>query len=186
MKLYFAPGACSLSPHIIMREAGLNFDLEQVNNQEKKTKSGEDFWKVNPKGQVPVLELDNGEKLTEGPIVVQYLADQKPDSGLLKAGGDECEAEPRRADEHRRFATTGEAGDEHGEQEQRGGKVLADGDRERPIAGKDDRGVHGELEHRDAHDPARDALAEPEVRGRRARAERRDPDREERRPPECV
>jgi glutathione S-transferase len=87
MKLYFAPGACSLSPHIIMREAGLNFDLEQVNNQEKKTKSGEDFWKVNPKGQVPVLVLDNGEKLTEGPIVVQYLADQKPGSGLLPKAG---------------------------------------------------------------------------------------------------
>jgi glutathione S-transferase len=87
MKLYFAPGACSLSPHIVMREAGLNFELEQVNNQEKKTKSGQDFWKVNPKGQVPVLEFDNGEKLTEGPVVVQYLADQKPGSGLLPAAG---------------------------------------------------------------------------------------------------
>jgi glutathione S-transferase len=87
MKLYFAPGACSLSPHIVMREAGLNFELEQVNNQEKKTKSGKDFWSINPKGQVPVLELDNGEKLTEGPIVVQYLADQKPGSGLLPAVG---------------------------------------------------------------------------------------------------
>lgn len=87
MKLYFAPGACSLSPHIVLREAGLNFELEQVNNQEKKTKSGQDFWTVNPKGQVPVLELDNGEKLTEGPIVVQYLADQKPGAGLLPAAG---------------------------------------------------------------------------------------------------
>ena len=87
MKLYFAPGACSLSPHIVLRETGLNFELEQVNNQEKKTKSGQDFWKINPKGQVPVLELDNGEKLTEGPIVVQYLADQKPGSGLLPAPG---------------------------------------------------------------------------------------------------
>jgi glutathione S-transferase len=87
MKLYFAPGACSLSPHIVMREAGLDFELEQVNNQEKKTKSGKDFWTINPKGQVPVLELDNGEKLTEGPIVVQYLADQKPGSGLLPATG---------------------------------------------------------------------------------------------------
>ena len=87
MKLYFAPGACSLSPHIVLREAGLNFELEQVNNQEKKTKSGQDFWAVNPKGQVPVLELDNGEKLTEGPIVVQYLADQKPAAGLLPAAG---------------------------------------------------------------------------------------------------
>jgi len=87
MKLYFAPGACSLSPHIVLREAGLNFELEQVNNQEKKTGSGQDFWAVNPKGQVPVLELDNGEKLTEGPIVVQYLADQKPAAGLLPAAG---------------------------------------------------------------------------------------------------
>ena len=87
MKLYFAPGACSLSPHIVVREAGLNIDLEQVNNQEKKTKSGKDFWTVNPKGQVPVLELDNGEKLTEGPVVVQYLADQKPASGLLPPVG---------------------------------------------------------------------------------------------------
>ena len=67
MKLYFAPGACSLSPHIVLREAGFNFDLEQVNNQEKKTKSGLDYWGVNAKGQVPVLELDNGERITEGP-----------------------------------------------------------------------------------------------------------------------
>ena len=87
MKLYFAPGACSLSPHIVLREAGAKFDLEQVNNQEKKTKSGEDFWKVNPKGQVPVLALDNGEKLTEGPIIVQYIADQMPGSGLVPACG---------------------------------------------------------------------------------------------------
>ena len=79
MKLYFAPGACSLSPHIVLREAGYNFDLEQVNNQEKKTKSGLDYWSINAKGQVPVLELDNGERITEGPVIVQYLADQKPD-----------------------------------------------------------------------------------------------------------
>jgi glutathione S-transferase len=65
MKLYFAPGACSLSPHIVMRETGMKFDLEQVNNQEKKTKSGVDYWTINGKGQVPVLEFDNGERLTE-------------------------------------------------------------------------------------------------------------------------
>ena len=65
MKLYFAPGACSLSPHIVLRESGTQFDLEQVNNQEKKTKSGVDYWTINPKGQVPVLEFDNGERLTE-------------------------------------------------------------------------------------------------------------------------
>jgi glutathione S-transferase len=87
MKLYFAPGACSLSPHIILRETGMNFDLEQVNNQEKKTKSGTDYWTINAKGQVPVLELDNGERITEGPVIVQYLADQKPSAGLVPAAG---------------------------------------------------------------------------------------------------
>lgn len=87
MKLYFAPGACSLSPHIVLRESGTQFDLEQVNNQEKKTKSGIDYWTVNPKGQVPVLELDNGERLTEGPVIVQYIADKKPDAGLVPPAG---------------------------------------------------------------------------------------------------
>jgi glutathione S-transferase len=87
MKLYFAPGACSLSPHIVLREAGFSFDLEQVNNQEKKTKSGLDYWGINAKGQVPVLELDSGERITEGPVIVQYLADQKPGSGLAPAHG---------------------------------------------------------------------------------------------------
>ncbi len=87
MKLYFSPGSCSLSPHIVLREAGLKFDLEQVNNQEKKTKSGVDYWSVNGKGQVPVLELDNGESLTEGAVIVQYLADQKPDAGLVPPAG---------------------------------------------------------------------------------------------------
>jgi len=76
MKLYFAPGACSLSPHIVLRESGAKFELEQVNNQEKKTKSGADYWGINPKGQVPVLEFDNGERLTEGPVVVQWIADR--------------------------------------------------------------------------------------------------------------
>ena len=87
MKLYFAPGACSLSPHIVLRESGTQFDLEQVNNQEKKTKSGTDYWTINPKGQVPVLEYGNGERLTEGPVIVQYIADQKPASGLVPAAG---------------------------------------------------------------------------------------------------
>lgn len=87
MKLYFSPGACSLSPHIVLREAGLNFDLEQVNLQTKKTKAGADFLPVNAKGQVPVLQLDNGEILTEGPAIVQYIADQKPESGLAPANG---------------------------------------------------------------------------------------------------
>jgi glutathione S-transferase len=87
MKLYFAPGACSLSPHIVLEEAGLAVETEQVNNQEKKTKSGKDYWTVNPKGQVPALQLDNGEMLTEGPVIVQYLADQKPASGLGAGAG---------------------------------------------------------------------------------------------------
>jgi glutathione S-transferase len=87
MKLYFAPGACSLSPHIVMREAGVNLDLEQVNNQEKKTKSGVDYWTINAKGQVPVLEFDNGERLTEGPVIVQWIADQNPASGLVPPAG---------------------------------------------------------------------------------------------------
>ena len=75
MKLYYAAGACSLSPHIVLREAGLPFELEQVDNKEKKTKSGRNFWDVNPKGQVPVLELDEGGQLTEGPVIVQMIAD---------------------------------------------------------------------------------------------------------------
>jgi glutathione S-transferase len=87
MKLYYASGACSLSPHIVSREAGISLDFEQVDNREKKTKSGKDYWSINPKGQVPVLELDNGERLTEGPVIVQYLAEQKPGSGLLPPPG---------------------------------------------------------------------------------------------------
>ena len=87
MKLYFAPGACSLSPHIVSREAGIDLDLEQVDNREKKTKTGQDFWRINPKGQVPVLEIDDGQRLTEGPVIVQYLADQKPASGLVPPAG---------------------------------------------------------------------------------------------------
>jgi glutathione S-transferase len=87
MKLYFAPGACSLSPHIVLEEAGITAETEQVNNQEKKTKSGKDYWSVNPKGQVPALQLDSGEMLTEGPVIVQYLADQNPASELVPAAG---------------------------------------------------------------------------------------------------
>ena len=87
MKLYFAPGACSLSPHIVLEEVGIAAETEQVNNQEKKTKTGKDYWSVNPKGQVPALQLDSGEMLTEGPVIVQYLADQKPASGLVPAPG---------------------------------------------------------------------------------------------------
>ena len=82
MKLYYSPGACSLSPHIVAREAGLALDLEKVDLGAKKTASGEDFRAINPKGYVPAIRLDDGTLLTEGPAIVQYLVDQKPDSGL--------------------------------------------------------------------------------------------------------
>jgi glutathione S-transferase len=87
MKLYFSPGACSLSPHIALCEAGLDFELEQVDLRAKQTKSGADFRKVNPKGMVPVLQLDSGDTLTEGPAIVQYIGDQKPASGIVPACG---------------------------------------------------------------------------------------------------
>ena len=87
MKLYYAPGACSLSPHIVAREAGLNIQLQKVNTKDKSMEGGGDFWKVNARGYVPVLELDNGERLTEGPAIVQYLADQKPETGLAPKAG---------------------------------------------------------------------------------------------------
>lgn len=87
MKLYYSPGACSLSPHIVLREAGVPFDLEQVDLKAKKTKAGGDFLAINPKGQVPTLALDGGEILTEGPAIVQYVADHKPGAGLAPAAG---------------------------------------------------------------------------------------------------
>jgi glutathione S-transferase len=87
MKLYFSPGACSLSPHIVLRETGSKFELEQVNLQNKTLKSGGSFLEVNPKGQVPLLLLDDGDKLTEGPAIVQYIADQKPETGLVPKAG---------------------------------------------------------------------------------------------------
>jgi glutathione S-transferase len=87
MKLYFSPGACSLSPHIALREAGLAFDLVKVDTKTHRFDGGGDFYSVNPKGYVPVLELDGGERLTEGPAIVQYIADRKPDSGLAPKAG---------------------------------------------------------------------------------------------------
>lgn len=86
-KLYYSPGACSLSPHIVLREAGLPFQLVMVSTKTKKLADGSDFLAINPKGQVPLLELDDGQQLTEGPVIVQYLADQAPDSGLVPAAG---------------------------------------------------------------------------------------------------
>jgi glutathione S-transferase len=87
MKLYIAPGACSLSPHIVFREAGIPFDMETVDLGSKRTKSGKDFKAINPKGYVPVLELEGGQVLTEGPAIVQYIADQKPASKLAPPAG---------------------------------------------------------------------------------------------------
>ena len=87
MKLYYSPGACTLSPHIVASEAGIKFDLQKVNTKDKTMEGGGDFWQVNAKGYVPTLELDNGERLTEGPAIVQYLADQKPESGLAPKPG---------------------------------------------------------------------------------------------------
>lgn len=87
MKLYFSPGACSLSPHIALREAGLPFELVQVDLRAKKTKSGDDFLAINPKGYVPALALPDGEVLTEGALIVQYIADQKPEARLAPPAG---------------------------------------------------------------------------------------------------
>ena len=87
MKLYYAPGACSLSPHIVLLEAGLPFTLDKVDLGTKKTSTGADFHTINSKGAVPALQLDDGKVLTEGPAIVQYLADLKPDSGLAPRAG---------------------------------------------------------------------------------------------------
>jgi len=87
MKLYYSPGACSLSPHIVLREAGLAFTLEKTDLKTKKTAAGVDYWSINSKGAVPALQLEDGRVLTEGPVIVQYIADQNPDSGLAPRWG---------------------------------------------------------------------------------------------------
>jgi len=87
MKLYFSPGACSLSPHIVLRELDLPFALVQVDLASKTLLDKRDFRTINPKGSVPVLELDDGEILTEGPAIVQYLADRKPGLELAPVNG---------------------------------------------------------------------------------------------------
>jgi glutathione S-transferase len=85
MKLYYSPGACSLSPHIALLEAGLPYDLVKVDLRAKKLENGDDFLAVNPKGQVPVLALDSGELVTEGPVIVQMIADKAAGKNLAPA-----------------------------------------------------------------------------------------------------
>lgn len=88
MKLYFSPGACSFSPHVALREVGADVELVKVDlKNHKLATDGSDYYAINPKGYVPVLELDNGERLTEGPAIVQYIADLKPELGLAPAAG---------------------------------------------------------------------------------------------------
>ena len=87
MKLYYSPGACSLAPHIVAVEAGIDVILDKVDLKDKKTSGGRDYLAINAKGYVPALELDGGELLTEGPAIDQYLADLKPESGLAPANG---------------------------------------------------------------------------------------------------
>ena len=87
MKLFFSPGACSMSPHIVAQELGIPLTLVKVDTQTKKLADGSDYWPINPKGYVPAIELDNGELLTEGPTIVQYLADRKPEGKLVPPAG---------------------------------------------------------------------------------------------------
>ncbi len=87
MKLYYSTGACSLSPHIALHEAGLAFEAVLASTKTHQLPDGTDFYTINPLGYVPVLELDNGERLREGPAIVQYIADQVPDKKLAPANG---------------------------------------------------------------------------------------------------
>ena len=88
MKLYYSQGACSLSPHIVLKEAGLPADLVQASTKTHRLEDGTDYYTINPLGYVPLLELDDGTRLREGPAIVQYLADLAPEAGLLPAVGD--------------------------------------------------------------------------------------------------
>lgn len=87
MKLFYMPGACSLAPHIVACEAGLDLKIERVNTKEQRTEAGADFKAINPKGYVPTLQLDDGQILTEAAVVVQYLGDRKPEAKLIPAAG---------------------------------------------------------------------------------------------------
>ncbi len=103
MKLYFSPGACSLSPHIVLAESGLQFELERVDLGAKKTASGADYWQINPKGYVPAMALDDGQVLTEGPAIVQYIADLVPERQLAPPAGTMARY---RLQEHLNFITS--------------------------------------------------------------------------------
>jgi len=87
MKLYYSPGACSLSPHIVLRESGLPFELVLTSTKTHKLQDGTDYYGINPKGYVPLLEFDDGQRLSEGPAIVQWIADQAPASKLAPAAG---------------------------------------------------------------------------------------------------
>ncbi|HZW13447.1 MAG TPA: glutathione transferase GstA [Noviherbaspirillum sp.] len=87
MKLYYAPGACSMAPHIVALDVGQKLELVKVDIPNKKTEHGDDYWKINPKGYVPTLVLDNGEALTEVPAICQYIADQHPEAELISPFG---------------------------------------------------------------------------------------------------
>ena len=88
MKLFYMPGACSLAPHIVAKEAGIDLDLVKVDGKTKTTETAQDFLATNPNGYVPALVLDDGETLTEASVIVQYLADRKPAAGLIPACGE--------------------------------------------------------------------------------------------------
>lgn len=87
MKLYYSPGVCSLAPHILLRETDIEFTLEKVDAKTKVTETGQDFLAINPNGYVPVLEVEPGITLTEGPAIMQYIADRAPQSKLAPAAG---------------------------------------------------------------------------------------------------
>lgn len=87
MKLYYSPGACSMSPHIALREAGVKFELVKAALQTHTLADGSDYYDITTKGQVPLLELDDGTRLSEGPVIMQYIADHAPASGLAPAAG---------------------------------------------------------------------------------------------------